>query len=265
MITKEGIDSGKPFDWGKTSEDYAKFRDIYPSVFYEKITERGLCVKGQTVLDLGTGTGVLPRNMYRYGAKWIGTDISENQIEQAKRLSEEANLPIEYYAVSAENAEFPEKSFDVITACQCYWYFDHKRAMPKLRNLLKDDGKMLFLYMAWLPFEDEIANASEQIVLKYNPAWTGTGETFHPIAVPDKVILDYFEPTFHEEYRIDLPFTRETWNGRMKACRGVGASLSSEDVARWEAEHMAMLEAKAPESFTIKHYAAMLEFKKKEI
>jgi len=26
-----------------------------------------------------TGTGVLPRNMYRFGAAWTGTDISENQ------------------------------------------------------------------------------------------------------------------------------------------------------------------------------------------
>lgn len=30
---------------------------------------RKLCINGQRVLDIGTGTGVLPRNMYRYGAK----------------------------------------------------------------------------------------------------------------------------------------------------------------------------------------------------
>ena len=29
-ITDRDIDNGKPFDWGKTSLDYAKFRDIYP-------------------------------------------------------------------------------------------------------------------------------------------------------------------------------------------------------------------------------------------
>lgn len=26
------IDGGKPFDWGLTSADYAKYRDIYPDV-----------------------------------------------------------------------------------------------------------------------------------------------------------------------------------------------------------------------------------------
>ena len=76
---------------GRTSECYAEFRDIYPKEFYDKILSRKLCVSGQTVLDIGTGTGVLPRNMYPFGAKWIGTDISKNQIEQAKALSRKAS------------------------------------------------------------------------------------------------------------------------------------------------------------------------------
>lgn len=83
-IIDERIDAGKAFDWGRTSKEYAKYRDIYPEEFYKKIVDRGLCVKGQKVLDLGTGTGVLPRNMYKYGAEWVGTDISPEQIEQAK-------------------------------------------------------------------------------------------------------------------------------------------------------------------------------------
>lgn len=106
FITDKNIDGGKPFDWGKTSSDYAKFRDIYPQEFYDKILRRGLCTDGQRVLDIGTGMGVIPRNMYRYGVKWTGTDISENQIEQAKMLSK--NMDIDYYAVSAEKIGFPD-------------------------------------------------------------------------------------------------------------------------------------------------------------
>ena len=46
-ITDERIDAGKAFDWGRTSEDYAKFRDIYPPIFYRKLVDRGLCIDAQ--------------------------------------------------------------------------------------------------------------------------------------------------------------------------------------------------------------------------
>lgn len=258
-ITNRTIDGGKAFDWGKTSEDYAKYRDIYPQEFYDKILGRKLCVSGQSVLDMGTGTGVLPRNMYRYGAKWTGTDISEKQIEQAKILSQ--GMDIGYCAFSAEELDFPDHSFDVITACQCFWYFDHERIMPKLFRMLKPNGRILVLYMAWLPFEDKIAGASEELVLRYNPAWSGAGETMHPIWIPD-CYSEKFELAYHEEYPLEVPFTRESWNGRMKACRGIGASLTGTEIAAWEQEHRELLAEIAPAEFSILHYGAIAELKK---
>lgn len=50
--------------------------------------------------------------------------------------------------------------------------------------MLRPSGKLLALYMAWLPGEDAIAGASERLVLKYSPGWTGAGETVRPIEVP---------------------------------------------------------------------------------
>ena len=261
-ITDKRIDNGNPFDWGRTSEDYAKFRDIYPPAFYQNVADRGLCIQGQNVLDLGTGTGVLPRNMYHFGAAWTGIDIAENQILQAKRLAGAAGMDIRFEAVSTEEADFPDASFDVITACQCFWYFDHEKVIPKLSRMLRPGGKLVILYMAWLPYEDEIAGASEQLVLQYNPDWTGAGETRHPIWIPE--ITDvYFDRIEHTEYDLRVPFTRESWNGRMKACRGVGASLSEEQIAAWEAEHKALLSRIAPETFEILHYAAIAVLQKK--
>ena len=55
-IKDKDIDGGKAFDWGKISTDYAKFRDIYPQEFYDKIINRKLCINGQSVLDVETGT-----------------------------------------------------------------------------------------------------------------------------------------------------------------------------------------------------------------
>ena len=261
-ITDVRIDAGKAFDWGRTSEEYAKYRDIYPQEFYKKIVDRGLCIEGQKVLDLGTGTGVLPRNMYIYGAEWTGTDISPEQIDQARMLADAADMKIEFQAVSAEDMDFPDETFDIITACQCFWYFDHEKVMPKLADLLMPKGKLLILYMAWLPYEDKIAGASEELVLKYSPTWSGAGETRHPIWIPD-IAYEYFDMEDHEEFDLMVPFSKEIWHGRMRACRGVGASLSEEELVKWDKEHRELLEVIAPEQFEVLHYAALTILRKR--
>ena len=93
------VTEGRQFDWSKASSDYAKYRDVYPPIFYQKIADRGLCISGQNVLDVGTGTGVLPRNMYKFGAKWTGADRAENQINYARQLAEAANQNIESFHI----------------------------------------------------------------------------------------------------------------------------------------------------------------------
>ena len=263
MIENKYIDNGKAFDWGKTSSDYAKFRDIYPDEFYRKIIASGLCVKGQNVLDLGTGTGVLPRNLYKYGAKFTGVDISENQIEYARQLSEEAGIDdIKYIVTPAENIDFPEKTFDVVTACQCFMYFDRAVILPKIHKILKDSGHFCILFMTWLPDESEIANNSEKLVLKYNPAWTGGGFKRYTVGTLEWA-KKLYEVENIETFDLNVTFTRDSWHGRIKACRGIGASsLTDGEIAAFEKEHLEYLKTQ-PESFDILHSATILNLRKK--
>lgn len=262
MITHENIDHGWGFDWGKASEDYARYRDIYPPVFYQKIVDLGLCIAGQDVLDLGTGTGVLPRNLYPYGARFTGVDISAEQIAQAKRLSAEAGMTIRYIVSPAEALCFPAASFDVVTACQCFLYFDPAIVLPKIHRFLKPGGHFCVLFMAWLPEESEIARTSEQLVLRYNPAWTGAGMT-RTLPHPPENAEELFEMEDLLAYDVALSFTRESWHGRIKACRGIGASsLTAREIAAFEKAHRAFLES-VPSSFTIPHYVTLLNLRKR--
>ena len=149
----------------------------------------------------------------------------------------------------------------MITACQCFWYFDHEKVAPEFHRILKKDGKLVILFMAWLPFEDELAGKSEDLVRKYSPTWSGGGETKHPIHIPD-VMFDYFELEDHEEYELPVHFTKESWHGRMIACRGVGASLMPDEFAKWDKEHRALL-GNYTEEFVVKHYAAIAVLKRR--
>lgn len=255
MIKDERFDGGRPFDWGKASEDYARFRDIYPPDFYKKLISLGLFERGSNVLDIGTGTAVLPRALYDTGAHFTGTDLSAEQIEQARLLCAQNGMDIDLRVSGAEQKLFPDNSFDVITACQCYWYFDHAKAAETLYAQLKQQGRLAFIVMNWLPFVDEIAAASEEIVLKYNPAWNGCGFTRQLIEAPQEY-LSRFTVERQEQLDLRVPFTRESWHGRMKACRGVGASLDAEALAAFDKEHYEMLK-NFPETFEILHYAAI--------
>ncbi|MEG0663660.1 MAG: class I SAM-dependent methyltransferase, partial [Clostridia bacterium] len=63
-------------------------------------------------------------------------------------------------------------------------------------------------------------------------------------------------------YPVNISFTRETWHGRMKACRGIGASsLSIEEISAWEKEHLDYLSTQS-DSFDIIHFVSVLDLRR---
>jgi len=265
MQNFQSIDHNAPFDWGRSSALYAKFRDIYPPAFYERLRQLGIGLPGQHILDLGTGTGVLPRAMQGNGARFTGADISPGQLVQARELSQ--GMDIEYVLSAAEDIDFPPGTFDAAMACQCFHYFDRARVMPKIHGVLKPGGGFAILSMIWLPRQSKICSRSERLVLKYNPKWTGAGyRRKRRFEQRWMTRVKWARPLFTVEKRVffcvDVPFTRDSWHGRILACRGIGASsLPGEKIAAFEAEHRAYLET-LPEEFAIPHQIMMLVLQK---
>lgn len=223
------IDEGRVIDWGKTSQDYSTFRSGPPLSFYERLKVLGVGLKEQSILDLGTGTGLLAREFAKNASKVCGTDISEGQIEAAKKLAKQQNLEIDFQVAAAESQPFADKSFDVVTANQCWLYFDKSKVIPEVKRLLKKDGLLVTSHFCWLPREDDIARQSEALILKYNPQWTA-GDWSGVIPVSPKWAEGQFKIKAMFYYDEMIPYSREGWRGRMRACRGVGATLSEAEV-----------------------------------
>lgn len=252
------IDNGRTFDWGKSSDFYARYRDIYPKEMYEQFYRLGFAGKDTVNLDIGTGTGIIPRFMYSYGGRFFGIDISEKQIEKAKELSN--NTGIEYLVGTAENIPFDNGFFTSVCAVQCWRYFDKEKSVAEIHRVLKEKGLLLIAYMQWLPKESFIIDKSLKLVKKFNPDWDCFGDR---IEVENSYFsLKGFKKKEFLDFDCEIPFTRESWNGRMVACRGIEPSLTPEEVKRFSNEHMKMLENNTENEFTLKHQIAIFCFEK---
>jgi SAM-dependent methyltransferase len=248
----EHIDDGHEFDWGLTSGDYARFRPGYPEEFYDLLTALGVGRPGQRVLDLGTGTGVLARAFARRGAQVTAVDISVQQISAAREIAAGEDVDVDFRVSPAEQIEFPAGSFDVISAGQSWLYFDAETMVGKVLSFLTPDGRLVLTHLLWLPGKDRIARASEELVLEHNPHWSAAGyEGVLPTMFP--WAEDHFDLMGFHVLERPLEFTRETWRGRFRACRGVGASLSPEQIAAFDAEHDELLRDLAGDRFEVWH------------
>ncbi len=54
-------------------------------------------------------------------------------------------------------------------------------------------------------------------------------------------------------YDEEIPFTHESWRGRIRASRGISATLDTEAVARFDSEHEELLKKLVPDSFGVLH------------
>jgi SAM-dependent methyltransferase len=252
MHNMKAVDAGRSIDWSKTSSDYGAHRPGPPASFYARLQALGVGLSGQRILDLGTGTGLLARQFARQGCIASGTDIADNQIAEAIQLAASEGLAVDFHVASSDQQPYPDHSFDCITAMQCWLYFPREATIAEVKRLLKPNGVLMTSHFSWLKSKSEIARASEALVLKFNPVWGGANYSGVVPLDGYKLQSDFVSQAMFW-YDEDIAFTRESWRGRMRACRGTGATLAPDELARFDAEHEALLEKIAPAEFVIAH------------
>lgn len=61
-------------DFGNVAKLYALYRNDLPQELLKTLKLRGVKLKGKKLVDLGAGTGVLSRALYKEGAEVIGIE-----------------------------------------------------------------------------------------------------------------------------------------------------------------------------------------------
>jgi SAM-dependent methyltransferase len=241
-------------DFGLTAHDYAKHRAGFPDSLFDRLFVLGVVAPGQTVVDLGTGTGTLARGFARRGCQVIGIDPSEALMEQAKRLGEAEGLAVEYRVGKAESTGLESSSVNVVTAGQCWHWFDGPIAAREAGRILKPGGRVAICHFDWIPVAGNVVEATEQLIVKHNPNWKWSGgHGLHPYCLRHLAEAGFVDlETF--SYDVFVPYSHEDWRGRIRASAGVGASLPSDKVEAFDREHTALLSQSFPESILQVHH-----------
>jgi len=239
-------------DFGKTASDYGRHRAGFPDRFFDRVFAMGLVKPADRLLDLGTGTGTVARGMALRGCSVTGLDPSESMTGQALLLDREAGVDISYVTAKAEETGLADGVFDVVTAGQCWHWFDRPRAAAEAERLLAPGGLLMIAHFDWLPLKGSTVAATEALILEHNPKWApmAGGNGLHPWWFADLEQAGFRDI---ESFTFDMavPYTHEAWIGRIRASAGVGASLPPDAVARFDADHKALLERDFPEEILL--------------
>lgn len=234
-------------DFGKTALDYSRHRAGFPEPFFERLPAFGIGQSGQRVLDLGTGAGTLARGLARRGCQVTGLDPSSEMLKQARLLDQIAKVSIHYLEGRAEATHLPPASFDVVTAGQCWHWFDRPRAAQEVRRLLAPGGRLVIAHFDWLPLPGNMVEATEKLIETYNPAWLmGGGTGLYPAWLTDVAVAGFQQiETF--SFDLPVPYSHEAWRGRIRASAGVAASLAPEQVEQFDADLAQLLKTHFPD------------------
>lgn len=228
-------------------DDYARWRPGFPDWVFDRLAKIGVTGPGLRILDLGTGTGQFARGLARHGAAITGVDPSPQLLQTARRLDAEAHLRLHYITGHAEDTGLPGPSFNVVTAAQCWQWFNSPKAMAEGRRLLFPNGRLVICHFDSLPKPGSVVAATEQLIRTYNQKWEKAGDDGrYPQWNIDAEAAGFIDfDSFEEEEVVQM--SHETWRGRIRSSEAVGGSLTSAQLAAFDRDLVSLLNREFPQ------------------
>ena len=130
--------------WDRFATYYDSFIDKVFRKTYKTILENidsDLNIS-HNVLEIGTGTGIIPFSIYSKVSSIIATDISPEMVRIANQKLKRLKIKnIDFQIQDSYNLTFPDKSFDIVIASNLlHLLYEPEKPINELKRVMKDNG-----------------------------------------------------------------------------------------------------------------------------
>ena len=128
--------------WDKNAGRYDRFMRKDRAAYDEMYALIRPVVKGKTVLELATGTGLIAKNIVNAAAHIEASDTSAEMIREAKRRNYSAKL--HFSVQDMFRLPYEDKSFDVVIVSNALHIVPQpEKALAEIHRVLRDDGVLI--------------------------------------------------------------------------------------------------------------------------
>ncbi len=169
------MDSRKKFS-GK-AEVYQESRPRYPQALYQYFRKHFLMGEGAAVADIGSGTGILTKELLKMGCVVYGVEPNDDM----RRTAEKQLASYDGYtsiAAAAEHTTLPDHSMDFVIAAQAFHWFNVAQFHKECYRILKPNAMVALVWN----FRDETADImleNKKICEKYCKDFHGFSGGIH--------------------------------------------------------------------------------------
>ncbi|APG14117.1 methylase [Bradyrhizobium japonicum] len=126
--------------FASTASLYEHLRPPYPSEFFRSVAHKLGLTKQSSLIDLGTGPGLLALGFGPYVGRIVGVDPEPAMLDAARRAAASAGRDITLIEGKAETLSPDIGSFDVVTIGRALHWMDRDLTLALLDRLVAHDG-----------------------------------------------------------------------------------------------------------------------------
>lgn len=129
--------------FASTASLYEHLRPPYPSEFFRAVTHKLGLTKENSLIDLGTGPGLLALGFGPYVGRVVGVDPEPAMLHAARLAASGAGRHVTLIEGKVETLPLDIGTFDIVTIGRALHWMDREATLTRLEELVACDGTIL--------------------------------------------------------------------------------------------------------------------------